>query len=263
MESVTAAADCPYHLVVVNNSAGDRQLAALQKANATILESPENVGFGRACNLGLEWIFARDPQALVWLINPDARLPETLSLSELQVFVRQQESLAILGTIIYTDGGEQWFGDGLFDSASGTISSQDLDICDERPFQPCDWVSGCSMLIHFDCFEQCPQFDPAFFLYYEDFDFCLRYRLQGYTVAITHRFSVVHTPSSVTNRNLFNKLNHSTFSYLLVMGRYASASARLWRFLRLVGVAIALLPLRPATAFGKLYGVARYLSRSV
>ena len=268
LESISAAADCPYHLVIVNNSNCDRQSTLLPTENATVIESPTNVGFGRGCNLGLEWIFDRDADALVWLINPDARLLEPISLADVHSFVRKQHSLAILGTTVITDSGEQWFGGGCFDTASGTISSQVQDCRNTAPtilqdcVQPCDWVSGCSMLIDLACFDRYPRFDPAFFLYYEDFDFCQRYQSQGYTVAVTHRFAAIHTPSSVTNRNLFDKLNHSTFSYLLVLSRYTSPGVRLWRFLRLCCVAIALLPLKPSAAFGKLYGVARYLSKS-
>lgn len=267
LESISAAADCPYHLVIVNNSVCERQSMLLPTEHATVLDSPDNVGFGRGCNLGLEWIFSRDADALVWLINPDARLLDPISLADVHTFIRKQHSLAILGTAVVTDTGEQWFGGGCFNSASGTISSQVKDAdCElamaQDGVQACDWVSGCSMLIDMACFDRYPRFDPAFFLYYEDFDFCQRYQSQGYTVAITHRFSAIHTPSSVTNRNQFDKLNHSTFSYLLVLSRYTSPGVRLWRFLRLFCMAIALLPLKPAAAFGKLYGVARYLSKS-
>ena len=267
LNSIEKAADCPYHLVIVNNSVCEEQSALLPTRNVTVLDSDTNVGFGRGCNIGLDWIFNRDADALVWLINPDARLAEPMSLAEVCTFVQQQNSIAILGTAVVTDTGKLWFGGGRFDAASGRISDDAYQPESEPDSQqhlvhPCDWVSGCSMLINLDCFERYPRFDPAFFLYYEDFDFCQRYQSQGYPVAITHRFSVVHTPSSVTNRNVFNKLNHSTFSYLIVLARYTSIPARLWRFIRLICMALALLLLRPTAAFGKLYGVARYLSKS-
>ena len=185
--------ECPYQLVVVNNSADDLQLEKLRGEAIVILESPENIGFGRACNLGMAWIFERDPQALVWAINPDARLAEDLSLRSLQQLFEVHDRVAILGTAIYTHTGELWFGGGTFDPASGTIASGDLDDLQEG-LKSCDWVSGCSTIVNFKRFEQCPQFDPAFFLYYEDFDFCQRYRLQGYEVASTNQFAVIHHP---------------------------------------------------------------------
>ncbi|MEM9535630.1 MAG: glycosyltransferase family 2 protein [Cyanobacteria bacterium P01_E01_bin.45] len=301
LESIAAAADYPYHLVIVNNSMCERQSASLPTGNipqagniprtggnvpctgnVTVLDSPDNVGFGRGCNIGLDWIYNRDASALVWLINPDAQLSDPISLVDVHAFMRKQHAIAILGTAIVTDTGEQWFCRGWFNAAKGSIFSGAMcsDLIEQTGSEKtgseqagnwpvpesdlvytCDWVSGCSMLIDLTRFDCCPHFDPAFFLYYEDFDFCQRYQAQGYSVATTHRFSVVHTPSSVTNRNVFNKINHSTFSYLLVLDRYTTPPVRLWRFLRLVCMAIVLLPVRPTAAFGKLYGIARYLSK--
>ena len=40
---------------------------------------------------------------------------------------------------------------------------------------------------------------------------------QGYQVPITSKFRVIHSPSSITNENKFNKIKHSTFSYFLTL----------------------------------------------
>ena len=262
VESVASVADSPYHFVVVNNSVADRGLLDLHATTVTILETPENVGFGRACNVGLEWIASQDSAAIVWMINPDARLLPEVSLLALTEFIGQNKTIAILGTAIYTDTQDLWFGCGSFDPTTGAIEPRKRPHADRQSLHACNWVSGCSTILNLACFERYPQFDPAFFLYYEDFDFCQRYRQQGYVVAITDKFAVSHTPSSITNRNQFNKINHSTYSYLLVLKRYACPTARRWRFIRLVSHALLLLPFQPSVAFGKLYGVARYLSRS-
>ncbi|MEO0947725.1 MAG: glycosyltransferase family 2 protein [Cyanobacteria bacterium J06641_5] len=260
VRSLPAKADRAYHLIVVNNSPEDRKLRKLASDTVTILESLVNLGFGKGCNLGLEWIYARDPDAIIWLINPDARLFPDCSLADLDRFFQQYPHLAILGTAIYTeDGGEPWFLKGTFCSRTGAISTQIEGKDLETPFMFCDWVSGCSVILNCSCFTRCPEFDAAFFLYYEDFDFCQRYRLAGHTIAVTHQFAALHAPSSISSRNLFAKFNHSTFSYLLALERYASRTARLWRFLRVLGVAVSLLPIKPRIAFGKMYGVVRYL----
>ncbi|MGK7911923.1 MAG: glycosyltransferase family 2 protein [Synechococcus sp.] len=260
--SLPPESDCQYRMVVVNNSAGDRQLESLCSDTVTILNPQENLGFGRGCNFGLEWISKQNSDAIVWLINPDARLMPQVSLVALTDFIRQHNSIAILGTEIYTDTQDLWFGYGSFDPLHGTIQSIGISCTGARSLRTCDWVSGCSTILNLGCFDSCPKFDPSFFLYYEDFDFCQRYRSKGYTVAITDKFSVIHAPSSITNRNQFDKINHSTFSYLLVLERYAYPTARMWRFMRLLIIALFMLPFQPSVAFGKLYGVARYLSKS-
>ena len=260
VKSLPSESSDEYRLVIVNNSAEDCQLRQLELGAVTILESPTNLGFGKGCNLGLKWIYDRDPEAIIWLINPDARLLPNSSLAKLERLLQEYPSLAILGTAIYTeDGCEPWFLGGTFSAATGAIAIQTTQN-EKPPFILCDWVSGCSTILNCKCFMQCPAFDAAFFLYYEDFDFCQRYRLADYTVAITHQFAVLHAPSSISSRNPFSKFNHSTYGYLIALERYAMPAARFWRFLRLIAVAVSLLPLKPGIAFGKMYGVVRYLS---
>ncbi len=124
---------------------------------------------------------------------------------------------------------------------------------------PCDWVSGCSLLINLRHFSFCPQFDPAYFLYYEDFDFCRRYVSQGHELAITRQLAIIHEPSSITNRNITKKMQHSTYSYLLTLQKYTNPLIFLLRFLRLSLNTLLILPFKPQVAFGKLAGVFSYL----
>jgi N-acetylglucosaminyl-diphospho-decaprenol L-rhamnosyltransferase len=125
----------------------------------------------------------------------------------------------------------------------------------------CDWVSGCSLLVNLEKFPDLPQFDPQYFLYYEDFDFCQRYQKKGHQIAITDRIAIVHYPSSITNRNIGKKLEHSTYSYLLTLEKYTPFPIFLLRFCRLFIYGLILFPIRPQIGWGKLVGMTRYLRR--
>lgn len=248
-------------LVVVNNSPDDTDLPKGRQDAMQILEAGENLGFGAACNLGLQWVFERDRAAIVWLINPDAYLTPT-SLQQVKSFFAAHPACAIVGTVVETLTGAIWFGGGRFDAKTGTISTElQVPTDPTREYVPCDWVTGCSMLIQLKNFEQCPQFDPAYFLYYEDFDFCRRYLRQGHSVGIATQIRVRHQPSSVTDRDRQAKLKYSTASYLLTLERYTSRLTRLWRLLRLAIVAVGRLPTQPDVAIGKLQGLVLYWNR--
>ncbi|WP_375339737.1 glycosyltransferase family 2 protein, partial [Okeania hirsuta] len=99
------------------------------------------------------------------------------------------------------------------------------------------------MLINLKNFEKCPQFDEDYFLYYEDFDFCRRYAKQGHEIAITQKISVVHQPSSITNKNPELKLEHSIYSYLLSLEKHTSKLVLIYRLLRITMVALFYLPI--------------------
>jgi GT2 family glycosyltransferase len=250
-----------YQIIIVNNSPDEQSIQHLKTDKVVILESGENLGFGKACNLGLNWIYQQNQNAIAWLINPDAYLlPE--ALEKVPALFQNHPELSILGTIIYTTTGEIWFAGGEFIPKNGAIIPKTIDNQNSNiPYLKTDWVSGCSLLINLQKFPVCPQFDPEYFLYYEDFDFCQRYAKQGHLIAITNQIGVVHQPSAITGKNAFLKFKHSTYSYLLTMERYTNKIVLLLRLVRLLLNAIYLIPLKPKVALGKLAGISLYLRR--
>ncbi|MGQ4649215.1 glycosyltransferase [Lyngbya aestuarii] len=259
IRSIPASLDIPYQILVVNNSPDDWALAKLHAKSLQILEAKTNLGFAKACNLGLEWIYNQDPKAIVWIINPDTYLPEN-TLEKVPIFFETYPELSLLGTCIYTPNSDIWFAGGQFIPHLGAIvCTNSISPHLEKAYATCDWVSGCSLLINLRHFETCPYFDPDYFLYYEDFDFCRRYANEGHQIAITNRLAIVHQPSSITDRNITKKLQHCTYSYLLTLERYTNKHVFFLRFLRLTLHAITLLLLKPQAAFGKLIGISTYL----
>jgi GT2 family glycosyltransferase len=262
ISSIQSSKETPHKTVIINNSPDDDSIHLLKSESVFILQPGTNLGFGNGCNLGLSWIYAQDPQAIVWIINPDAYLLQT-SLEKVSLFFDKYPELSIVGTIIYTPTKEVWFGGGRFIRRTGTIVGLDISTHSDTAYVDCDWVSGCSLLINLRNFLECPQFDPAYFLYYEDFDFCRRYANLGHLIAVTQQLSVIHHPSTITNRNIFRKIQHSTYSYLLTLEKYTNKLVLLLRLTRLLVYACILILVKPKVAFGKLYGVLLYLKRSL
>jgi GT2 family glycosyltransferase len=262
INSIQASKNISHQTVIVNNSPEDNSIHLLSLESVLIIESGSNLGFGSACNLGLNWIYAQDSQAIVWLINPDTYIVE-LVLDKVDLFFKTHSQLSIVGTVIYTPNNEVWFAGGKFIPATGAILNQDFSINSNTEYSFCDWVSACSLLINLRKFSECPQFDPAYFLYYEDFDFCRRYANQGHLITVTKQLSVIHQPSSITNKNIFKKIQHSTYSYLITLERYTTKLILSIRLTRLITYAFILIFVKPKVAFGKLYGVLLYLRRSL
>ncbi|MGF1541133.1 MAG: glycosyltransferase family 2 protein [Pleurocapsa sp.] len=247
-----------YQIIIVNNSPEDLEIKQLQQNNVHILETEANLGFGRACNLGLKYIYQQNLQAIVWLINPDAYF-KSVDVTLTYTIFTQYPQISILGTTIYTPNGEIWFEGGRFIPSLGTIKSSNLlTDCGRNFYINCDWVSGCSLLINLKNFSECPQFNPKYFLYYEDFDFCRRYAAQQHQIAITNKISVIHEPSTITNRNLVNKYKHSTYSYLITLHQYCSPFIFYLRLLRLMIHGVIILPIKPKITVGKFLGLCQY-----
>jgi GT2 family glycosyltransferase len=258
ISSIQSSKGLPHQIVIINNSPDDGSIHLLETESILILEAGTNLGFGNACNLGLSWIYAQDPQAIVWIVNPDAYLLKT-SVEKVSLFFEAYPELSIVGTIIYTPTGKVWFAGGGFIHKTGTILNQNILTLSDQAYTPCAWVSGCSLLINLRNFLECPKFDPAYFLYYEDFDFCKRYASLGHLIGVTKQLRVIHQPSVITNRNMFRKIKYSTYSYLLTIERYTNKLVLLLRLTRLISHALVLMLVKPKVAFGKLYGVLLYL----
>lgn len=262
ISSIQASKNIPHQTVIINNSPDDYSIYTLKTESVVILEAGTNLGFGSGCNLGLSWIYGQDPQAIVWIVNPDAYMLED-PLDKVAPFFKAHPELSIVGTIVYIPNGKVWFAGGRFIPATGAILAQDLLTNSDTAYISCDWVSGCSLLINLGNFPDCPKFDPAYFLYYEDFDFCRRYASLGYLIGVTKQLSVIHQPSAITNRNMFSKIKYSTYSYLLTLEKYTTKIVLLLRLTRLISYALILMLVKPKVAFGKLYGVLLYLRRSL
>ncbi|MTJ11525.1 glycosyltransferase [Anabaena sp. UHCC 0187] len=256
--SLPSYQDSNYQIIIINNSPDDHSINELKYKPTIIIEAEKNLGFGGACNLGLQWIYNQDKQGIVWIINPDAYLPQN-TLEKLQLFFDSHPELSILGTIICTPENKIWFAGGRFIPENGTISEVDLLTNTDTDYINCDWVSGCSLIINLKNFSECPLFDHAYFLYYEDFDFCRRYANQGHLIAVTKKLGVTHQPSSITNRNIFKKIRYSTYSYLFTIHRYTNKSIFIMKLImQIIKAAIGLI-IKPQAALGKIHGICDYI----
>lgn len=256
--SLPSPSDSNYQVIIINNSPDDNSINKLKNQSTIIIESEKNLGFASACNLALQWIYNQNKQAIVWIINPDAYLPGN-TLEQAQLFFDSHPELSILGTIIYTPENKIWFAGGQFIPENGAILEVDLLTNTDTDYTNCDWVSGCSLIINLKNFSECPLFDYAYFLYYEDFDFCRRYANQGHLIGITKKFSVIHQPSSITNRNIFKKIRYSTYSYLFTINRYTNKSIFTMRLIMQIIKAAMGLIIKPQAALGKIYGICDYM----
>lgn len=263
ISSIQSTGEKDWKILVINNSADESCLENLKEDSTVLINTGENLGFGRACNIGLQWVYERDRRSLVWIINPDACLEED-AIEQALLFFHRHPEISLLGTAIREPNGQVWFGGGKFIPQDGTILPvEDLQSEGPLPYQLVDWITGCSLLIDLKHFAECPHFDPDFFLYYEDFDFCRRYASQGHLTGTTSQIRVIHHPSSITSRYPDLKQQHATYSYLLALEKHAS-SVVLWsRLAKMTLSALAALPFQPKMASNKLRGVVLYCKRVI
>ena len=199
-------------VVVVDNSEDpleEKKLRSLLPREVTLLAPPENLGFGRACNLALK-DFSGD---YILLLNPDARLLPG-SLSRLRETLENGNNVAAVGPQVFWDDACNYYLPPpstpfmfLFASAIAELSPRAwmkramnsawrhhaIKIwCSEASWKTGN-LSGGHVLLKREAVERAGGlFDPRFFLYFEDTDLFIRLRKTGYSLIFDTRAKVVH-----------------------------------------------------------------------
>jgi len=194
--------DLRLETIVIDNASRDdsRLVLARDFADARVIFNPANVGFGRANNQALSLITGR----YVLLLNTDAFVaPDTLRRSV--AYMDANPTCGILGTRLIGRDGELQPGCrhfpnpwNVFLHRAGVarffpkVRMVDEPIGDISTPRECDWVPGCYMLIRKEVIDRCGLFDPRYFLYVEEVDFCRRAKSAGWKVVYFPETSVVH-----------------------------------------------------------------------
>jgi N-acetylglucosaminyl-diphospho-decaprenol L-rhamnosyltransferase len=192
-------------VIAIDNASDDDSVSILSSfQDVRVLRSAENVGFGRACNLGVE---AAQGTHLLFL-NPDV----VVTGVDEQGLERLYEDgpFGLVGPALRrTDGRgkrvdagnaeSHWLQDYLANTWL-TLWPREFPLSGsgrKAPRSP-DWVSGAMLLARTAEFRRLGGFDPRFFLYYEDRDLCARYRRAGLPIARSTALVGQHVGSSST-----------------------------------------------------------------
>ncbi len=258
-------------LVIVNNSVDDQAIAAwVKKENVKekihLIFALENLGFGKGCNLGLDWIYDQNPEALIWLINPDAFLPPN-SLAQVQQVFRANNQISILCTVIRTatnpeiksETSEIQFAGGSFNSLTGEILEiTEISAANPENLIETDWLSGCSLILNLSQFQKCPKFSEDYFLYYEDFDFCRRYAQMGHRILLAREIFIYHQVSAIAKKYPISKVRHEIYGYLISLEKYCEPKVVYQRIFRILIAAIWQFSWYPQRSLGKLQGLYKF-----
>jgi N-acetylglucosaminyl-diphospho-decaprenol L-rhamnosyltransferase len=183
VQSVLAQTEVSFEVLVVDNASADGTLARLKGLPCRVIASAENLGFGRGNNLG----FAGSSGRYIYLLNPDAKLAAKNSLAELCRRMDANPRWGMAGTeILSADGRAQ--GRPATDYPGSRHVHRDFSKL------PGDiaWIMGASMFIRRELYEKLGGFDPGFFLYSEETDFCLRLRELGFVIGYVSEVAVNH-----------------------------------------------------------------------
>lgn len=185
VDSALAQEGVELEVIVVDNASKDESVPLLRGYGDRIVlvESSENLGFGRGVNVGC----SRARGGYVFMLNPDARIDARDGVARLCRFLEVHPEVgAVAPRLLHPDGTHQApprLGYPGQRHVSADFSSLPGEIA---------WVLGAAILVRKSAFDAIGGFDPAYFLYGEETDLCLRLRKAGHAIGCEERVTVTH-----------------------------------------------------------------------
>ncbi len=210
----------PFEIIVIDNASSDGTLEYLKEMassniNFRFLRNNTNLGFAKACNLGI-----RSAEGdYILLLNNDIIVLENW-LDALVLAAENDENTAIVGSLLFYPDGEtiQHCGVKIAD-LHGTLMPFHINKLRNIKYVPSALVSqftnvvtGASMLIKAKHLPTLGVLDEKFINSYEDVDFCLRARELGLGVYFEAQSQLIHFESLSQNRHDYDEQNLALFN---------------------------------------------------
>lgn len=211
------AADPWIRVVVVDNDSGDGEeiSAAIRKhdwgdwASITIAERNGGFAYGNNRGIGPALRWPRPPDYFL-LLNPDTEVRRG-AIRALVEYMDVHPEVGIAGSSFENPDGSDWpiafrfptvwgqFEQGIrFGPVSRLLRNRVVARTMGREPAEVDWVSGACMMIRRKVIEHIGLMDEAYFLYFEEVDFCLRARRAGWRCRYVPQSRVMHISGQST-----------------------------------------------------------------
>ena len=200
--------------VVVDNASTDGSADAIEKGypQARLIRLPENVGFGRANNAGLD---ATDSE-FVLLLNPDVILDEGCVDRLTEFLVAHPDAGAAGPRLERPDGSLDLAARRSFPSPqsalfrltglsrlfphSARLNRYNLGNVSAETSHEIDAGTAACLLVRRSAIAKVGFFDPDFFMYGEDLDLCFRLKQGGWKIYFVPTATAVHIKGTSTRQ---------------------------------------------------------------
>ncbi|MDR0660903.1 MAG: glycosyltransferase family 2 protein [Prevotellaceae bacterium] len=226
--------DISFELIVVDNASADNSAEAIKKEfpNVVVIESVENLGFGKANNIGAEQTTGK----YLFLLNSDTILLNN-AVKILADFLDDNPTVGICGGNLFDENKSpahsyfsylpsiKWELNDLTGGLLGKLlyrKNTQFNHSD-RP-RKVGYITGADLMIRTSLFKKLNGFDPDFFMYFEETELTYRVKKMGYGVYSVPRAEITHlegkspSPSErklkqiLYSRKLYYKKTHTRFS---------------------------------------------------
>ena len=221
-----------YEIIVADNNSQDGSVEELKNTfqnKITIIESKQNLGFGKANNLAIKQVKGK----YVFLLNSDTELINN-SIKFFYDYMEQNEQVGLCCGNLYDEKNLPQESCDMHLYRNTVLSYffwRLLGICKHicymknvmsfnysNKVKTVAWCLGADMFIRKTMFEKTGMFDENIFMYYEDMDLCFRIRKNGCLIKSLPEAKIIHFGSKSSNG--IKNIEEEAMSYWYVMFKY-------------------------------------------
>ena len=238
-----AALDYPpdrLHIIAVDNGSTDGTAGAIRGRfpRVTVLENGENLGYAGGNNVGIRYILAQGVDYLC-ILNNDVTVASDFLVPLLES-CQEHRDVGVVTPLVadMADPERVWALGAAVVWQRGMVTrlheGQETSAWQAKaPFEV-DIASGAAMLVKRELFERVGLLDEAFYLYFEETDWCLRVRRAGYRILAVPSSVVWHKVSATLGKTSPVIDYYMLRNHLRFIARQWTGFARL----RLLGLAV-------------------------
>ena len=235
------AADMAVKVIVVDNASGDGSVSRLRTLpGVELIELPQNVGFSAGCNAGIRRALSSGAGAVL-LVNSDVIVPPDAPGALCGVLERDRR-IGVVGPVVRKRSTPDIIESaGIhYNQTTGRMRLLDYGVRSSTlaalETRAPDAVAGCAMMVRRDVFEACGLLSEDYSFGFEDIDFCLRARQQGFATACCGSTFVLHEGQRSIGKRSTSRAYFATRNHLLLASRYPAGAPSLNRRVRLTRV---------------------------
>jgi GT2 family glycosyltransferase len=184
-----------FPVVVIDNNSEDGTIQFIEEKFPEIVCFPQNknLGFGPANNIGISYALKKGAEH-VFLLNQDAYLKDN-SLEKLIQTQKENTEYGVVSPIHLNGEGnrlDQYFSNYLNYKANANFYSDFVLDKKKSDIYEVPFVNAAGWLISRNCLEKVGGFDPLFFQYGEDDNYCQRLKYHNFKIGVVLDTFILH-----------------------------------------------------------------------
>lgn len=215
-----------YEIILVDNGSTDGSPEIFKKMypEIRIIENEKNLGYAEGNNMGMQDAISRGTKYLL-IMNNDT-VAETSFLDKLINTIELNPKIGVIGpkicyysepSLVQSNGERINFWTGNTRSTGWRLNDNSIG----TSLNFVDFVYGACLLVKADLAEQVGLFDPKFFIYSEEMDFCMKINKVGYRIVCDPTAKIFHKDQITSSKISYLAKYYQTRNRIIFMKRWA------------------------------------------